>query len=320
MNLKVFVSHASEDKDRFVRCFATRLRAKGIEAWVDEWEIMPGDSLVDKIFEEGIGEAQAMVVVLSEYSVKKRWVREELNAGVVRRINNASKLIPVVIGDVDESQMPESLKSVVWERVRDLDNYDAELERVVRAIYERREKPPLGSAPAYTQTAIDAVPGLTELDSWILKLCCEAQLQEGSIRAIFGPQVIFEQTEEKGLPEEEVLETFEVLENRRYLKLNTSSEGYVLALRVTDYGFSEYARVYIPDYDSVFRSVALQLVNHDRNNSRDIVEVLDRPAVLIEHVLNVLANRGHIGAQTFDGGLMFIYKVSPELKRLLRET
>ncbi len=320
MNPKVFVSHASEDKERFVRDFATKLRSKGIEAWVDEWEIVPGDSLVDKIFEEGISEAQAMIVVVSEHSVNKRWVREELNAGVVRRINNASKLIPVVIGEVDESQMPESLKAVVWERIKDLDSYDAELERVVRAIYDHRQKPPLGPAPAYAQITIDTIPGLTETDSLVLRVCCEAQLQEESIRAIFNPSTILERTEAMELPQDEVLETLEVLGNRGYLKLNTSSEGHVLALRVTDYGFGEYARSYVPDYDAVLRSVALQLVNHGKNNSQEIVEALDQPAVLVEHLLNVLANKGYIGARTFDGGLMFIYEVSPELKRFLRET
>jgi uncharacterized Zn-finger protein len=68
---RVFVSHASEDKDRFVRAFATRLREKGIEAWVDEWEIYPGDSLVRKIYEAGIGAAQAVLIVLSRNSVDK---------------------------------------------------------------------------------------------------------------------------------------------------------------------------------------------------------------------------------------------------------
>ncbi len=53
---KVFVSHASEDKDRFVLDFAARLRAKGIDAWVDKWEMHAGDKLIDKIFEEGIKE------------------------------------------------------------------------------------------------------------------------------------------------------------------------------------------------------------------------------------------------------------------------
>jgi len=52
MHPKVFVSHASEDKERFVTNFATKLRENGVDAWLDKWEMLPGDSLVDKIFEE----------------------------------------------------------------------------------------------------------------------------------------------------------------------------------------------------------------------------------------------------------------------------
>jgi len=33
---KVFVSHASEDKKRFVLEFATKLRNNGIDAWLDK--------------------------------------------------------------------------------------------------------------------------------------------------------------------------------------------------------------------------------------------------------------------------------------------
>ena len=71
MSPKVFLSHASEDKDRFVLNFATKLMQKGIDVWLDKWEILPGDSLIDKIFEEGIKNAQAVIVVLSTHSVDK---------------------------------------------------------------------------------------------------------------------------------------------------------------------------------------------------------------------------------------------------------
>jgi hypothetical protein len=117
MNPKVFVSHASEDKERFVVEFASRLRGKGIDAWLDKWEILPGDSLMDKIFEEGIKGAQAIIVVVSEYSVSKPWVKEELNAAIVKKINGISRLIPVVIDDCD---MPVALQSTVWVRIEDV--------------------------------------------------------------------------------------------------------------------------------------------------------------------------------------------------------
>jgi TIR domain len=74
---KVFLSHASEDKQRFVLPFATSLREKGIDVWLDKWEILPGDSLVDKLFEEGLKEAEAVLIVISAVSVTKPWVRQE---------------------------------------------------------------------------------------------------------------------------------------------------------------------------------------------------------------------------------------------------
>ena len=77
---KVFIGHASEDKERLLRAFATKLRQEaGVDAWVDEWEIYPGDSLVQKISEEGLKDAEAVIIVLSEHSVDKPWVREELS-------------------------------------------------------------------------------------------------------------------------------------------------------------------------------------------------------------------------------------------------
>src|SRR6185503_12058910 len=108
MNPRVFLSHASEDKERFVLGFDLKLRGKGVDVWLDKWEILPGDSLVEKIFEEGIKGAQAVIVVVSKNSADKVWVREELNAAVVRNIEGISKLIPVVI---DDCVVPEALRS-----------------------------------------------------------------------------------------------------------------------------------------------------------------------------------------------------------------
>jgi TIR domain len=114
MNPKVFVSHASEDKDRFVLGFARKLRESGIDAWLDKWEMLPGDSLVEKIFEEGLKEASAIIIVLSGNSVNKPWVKEELNASIMSKLNKGSKIIPVVL---DDSDVPESLKSTLWEKI-----------------------------------------------------------------------------------------------------------------------------------------------------------------------------------------------------------
>jgi hypothetical protein len=117
---KVFLSHASEDKERFVIPFATALREKGINVWLGKWEILPGDSLVDKLFEEGLKEADAVLIVISAASANKPWVRQELNTAVVNRITRQTKVIPVVL---DKSEVPESLRSLVWESIPNLNGY-----------------------------------------------------------------------------------------------------------------------------------------------------------------------------------------------------
>jgi hypothetical protein len=106
---KIFISHAGEDRERFVRRFAERLRAKGVDAWVSFWEINPGDSLVDKIFEEGLKDCQAFLLVLSHNSFNKSWVREELDAGMVRKIEKQTKLIAVRL---DGCEVPECLNTL----------------------------------------------------------------------------------------------------------------------------------------------------------------------------------------------------------------
>jgi hypothetical protein len=110
-NPRAFVSHASEDKDRFVLGFAGRLRAKGVNAWVDTWEMLPGDKLIDKVFNDGLKSADVVIVVLSNVSVTKPWVQKELQTAVVKNIVDRTQLIPVRL---DGCGVPECLRDTVW--------------------------------------------------------------------------------------------------------------------------------------------------------------------------------------------------------------
>jgi hypothetical protein len=145
---RAFVSHATEDKERFVVEFATRLRALGIDAWVDQWEIRAGDSLVDKVFAHGIEKASVFIVVLSRVSVIKNWVREELDAGVVRRIDQGTKLIPILL---DEVEVPSALKHLFYVSVPKL-GLNGVVGAVRDAIFGGSSAPPLGRPPAFTRT------------------------------------------------------------------------------------------------------------------------------------------------------------------------
>lgn len=312
-NPKVFVSHASEDKQRFVRDFGKKLYANGIQAWVDEWEIQTGDSLVDKIFSEGIGEAQAIVIVLSQHSINKPWVKKELNVSVVRQIEDKIKLIPVVI---DDCQVPESLRDTVWTRVRDLENYEGELGKIVGAIYGQNDRPALGTPPAYTQVVIDTLSGLTKVDSIVLSLACQQVIETGWKQVNSGR--FLEKAARLGIQPDDVIEALAILDNNGYVCLEREIGDFSHPdFEITTQGFDQYARAYIDDYNDIFRSTLLQIINHDARENKAIAQALNQPLMIVNHIFGVLEDQGHIKTSAPLGSEATITSISLGMKRLL---
>lgn len=313
MNPKVFVSHASEDKNRFVIGFATKLRERGIDAWVDRWEMAPGDSLIDKIFEEGLKEAQAVVVVISKFSIEKKWVREELNAAMVKKINEGSRLIPVVI---DECAVPLCLQSTLWERVADLADYDQSLERIVSSIFGHQEKPPLGPAPAYTDTILDVPYGLNKVDAVVLDLACQLGLEQNDLRIVTS--VLRQKALAMGITDEDFRDALEMLDRHYFIKATHVIGGAIPHFRITPGGFDEFARR-VNGYETVMSRIYAEMLNYGVQNNRVLAEKLGTPCVLINHVLDISEDRGLIKQSKTIGGGRNVYYISPELKRLVRD-
>jgi hypothetical protein len=67
----VFISHASEDKARFVRPLVEALRATQMNVWYDEWELEVGDRLVERI-NDGPARSRLGAVVLSPAFLQAR--------------------------------------------------------------------------------------------------------------------------------------------------------------------------------------------------------------------------------------------------------
>lgn len=87
----VFISHAYEDKEEIARPLANKLAEAGLKVWLDEAELMLGDSLREKI-DEGLTNSQFGVIILSRPFFDKRWPKSELNglfakASAVRYFN-----------------------------------------------------------------------------------------------------------------------------------------------------------------------------------------------------------------------------------------
>ncbi|WP_104657797.1 TIR domain-containing protein [Ralstonia insidiosa] len=307
---KVFVSHASEDKERFVIPFAAALRARGIDAWIDRWEMLPGDSLVDKIFEEGLKEAAAVIVVLSNTSVRKPWVREELNSAIVTRIQKGTKIIPIVLEGCD---VPEALKSLLWESVKDVSDFGDCLARVVDAIFGHTSKPPLGAAPAYVSTPMmSSVGGLSHADNFVLKTLYDEFVARG--RDYVSPDRIVAAAMTHGMDESVVSESLEVLAHQGYVELLKHIGRGPYPSRIRQYGTSVMLG---REEQALVRQVGLCLTNDGLTSAEAISAATGLPQSLVHHAFDCLESRGHIKVARSLGGVAVVVNMNPVLRRTL---
>lgn len=91
----IFISHASEDKEDFVRPLAEKLESLGIKTWYDEFKLKIGDSLRQKIDEGLINSRYALVVLSDSFLKKKSWTEYELNGLTSKEMNGQKVILPI---------------------------------------------------------------------------------------------------------------------------------------------------------------------------------------------------------------------------------
>ena len=273
--------------------------------------MLPGDSLVDRIFEEGIKNADAIVIVLSSNSVDKHWVREELNASFIRRVEGKAKIIPVVL---DECEIPEALKSTIWQTIARIDSYEAEFERILASIYEVERKPPIGAAPKYTQLSIETLPSLTEIDTFVFSVICKEVIDQGS--EWVNTNKLRAAIQEQDIPEEQLIDSLSVLDKHHYIEARAEIGARISFFRVTPYGFEIYAQHSLPRFDELVTRLLISVVNRGSTSNEDLAKEIGEPRILVDLALDIMANRGLFKVTKAMGGHSFIHGISVEAKRL----
>ncbi len=89
-----FISHASEDKDDFVRPLAGILKEYGFRVWYDEFELEIGDSLRESI-DKGLVNSAYGIVVLSPKFLDKNWTKYDLNSLVAKEVGGKKVILPI---------------------------------------------------------------------------------------------------------------------------------------------------------------------------------------------------------------------------------
>src|SRR5664279_1674436 len=93
----LFLSHSSRDKT-FVRKLAEDLTFCGVDAWLDEWEIRPGDSIYDNVA-DALEKSRYVGVVLGNNFADSRWASDEMKQALSReRKINQTVVLPLLCG------------------------------------------------------------------------------------------------------------------------------------------------------------------------------------------------------------------------------
>jgi heme-degrading monooxygenase HmoA len=88
------------------------------------------------------------------------------------------------------------------------------------------------------------------------------EMQHGNRKAPIRGASVIEGTERADLHKEQAVESIRILDQRGYLDATYTNSTVPFLLLVTDWGFDEYARTFLPGYDALERSVGLEIVNH----------------------------------------------------------
>lgn len=109
-----FISHASEDKQEFVRPLAEKLTELGLKIWYDEFELKVGDSL-RRCIDRGLVNSKYGIVVLSKTFFLKNWSQYELDGLTAREIEGRKVILPIwySISKKDVSKYSPSLADKV---------------------------------------------------------------------------------------------------------------------------------------------------------------------------------------------------------------
>jgi len=106
----VFLSHSSKDK-AIAREVAYRLRADGLEVWLDEWQIKPGDSIPAKI-EEGLEQSRVLILCMSANVFGSDWAYFEAASFRFRDpLNKERRFIPLRL---DKAPLKGSLSQFLY--------------------------------------------------------------------------------------------------------------------------------------------------------------------------------------------------------------
>lgn len=124
----VFLSYSHRDREVAAR-LASDLTNKAIRVWLDEWEILVGDSITQRV-QQGLSQVDFVTLLLTAHSVGSGWVEKEWQSQI--GLEAEKKQIRILPVKADSCEIPLLLRD---KRYADIStDYDKGLSDLIRAI------------------------------------------------------------------------------------------------------------------------------------------------------------------------------------------
>lgn len=309
----IYLAHASEDKD-LAKPLADGLVERGIPVWYDNWEIRYGDSLRRKM-EQGLGDCTHFLVLLTETSINKPWVNEEIDAGLMSAVEGSAKFIGLRYQLPLASVSPFLRTRLTPEYVVGSECLDA----LASDIYGVSMRPPLGEKPRYFQAH---EPGSTW--SMAARVVAEYFVRNTEYAQSMDPHTDYQTIEEAtGLPRVDVRIGVLDLLGAGLLEKHDSMGGDSAIWPKTDLfvTFDKQFMDWDPERDA--RDVAVRLLNLDADYvyCAEVAASLGWPARRFNPAIAYLVSARIVSSHEYMGGDAFLpqaVSVGDELLRFVR--
>jgi hypothetical protein len=154
--------------------------------------------------------------------------------------------------------------------------------------------------------------GLAHVDNLVLKIVCEHALRNGY--ASIDRDELHQSEALSSLPQQELADSLDVLESEGLVHVE-SPGGASYLIQVSTDGFQQFAKAYLPDYESTIQTVASAILNESVESNSDLQAKIGKSQFLINHILDVFEGQDYIQLEKFGDGRISVYSVSVKLRR-----
>lgn len=256
-----------------------------------------GDSLIEKIY-EGIYESKIFIIVISKYSINSKWVKEELNSGQYNKIETGNKVMPIVIDS--DLEIPLPLRHMKQIRIKNLSNYDEELEDICNSIFGVSRKPPTKTPPIYTLER--AINGFEIEDTIVLRILGDNTIKNNTNHPVNFNE-LFKIAKEYDLSEKMVRTSVEVLGDKNCLSYkNVFGTKNPQAIKLSSYGLNIYSRNFMSNHDEKVKEIVSCILNDEIMSSKEINNKTSIPKPFINAIFEIFDGRQYFVKlyKTFD--------------------